>query len=133
MALDRRGRSHGIQAFSLHPGQILTNLARHLSPEEIASFDALDREGRPIVDPERGMRTVEQGAATSVWCATNPRLDGQGGVYCEDCDIAAPTDPDAEDARFRGVDAHAYDRDAAARLWEVSAALTGVDAFATAA
>ena len=132
MALDRRGRSHGIQAFSLHPGQILTNLARHLSPEEIASFDALVREGRPIVDPERGMRTVEQGAATSVWCATNPRLDGQGGVYCEDCDIAEPTNPNSPAAEQAGVDAHAIDPDVAARLWTVSAQLTEVDAFATA-
>ncbi len=33
-------------------------------------------------------KTVPQGAATSVWCATSGQLDGMGGVYCEDCDIA---------------------------------------------
>lgn len=78
LALDRRGRSHGVRAFSLHPGQILTDLARHLSAEEIAGFDALDEQGRPRIAPEAGMKTVEQGAATGLWCATSKALDGKG-------------------------------------------------------
>jgi hypothetical protein len=78
-------------------------------------------------------KTTEQGASTSTWAATNPMLNGMGGVYCEDCDIAEPTVVGAPDARIRGVDAHAIDPDAAARLWTVSAQLTEVDAFATAA
>lgn len=76
-----------------------------------------------------GFKTPEQGAATSVWAATSPQLDGRGGVYCEDCDIAAPTDPGSELARIAGVDAHAVDPDSARRLWELSAELTGVNAF----
>ena len=52
-----------------------------------------------------------------------------GGVYCEDCDIAEPS---ASADGATGVEAHAIDRDAAARLWTVSAQLTGVDAFAPA-
>ena len=56
-----------------------------------------------------------------------------GGVYCEDCDIAGRTeDLSAEDAELRGVDAHAIDPDDAARLWDVSAEYTGVNAFASA-
>ncbi|MGA0564479.1 hypothetical protein ACO2RV_18695 [Ancylobacter sp. VNQ12] len=39
------------------------------------------------------MKTLEQGAAKSVWCATNPRLDGFGGIYCEDRDIAIVNNP----------------------------------------
>ena len=124
MALDRRGRNHGIRSFSLHPGQILTDLARHLSAEEIASFDALDEAGRPIVDPERGMKTVEQGAATSVWCATSPELNGMGGVYCEDCDVAVVNEPSVG---RKGVSRWACDPDAAESLWQVSAAWTGLD------
>ncbi len=42
---------------------------------------------------------MEQGAATSVWCATNPRLDGLGGVYCEDCDIAIVNEGGCEEGR----------------------------------
>jgi hypothetical protein len=53
-----------------------------------------------------------------------------GGVYCEDCDIAEPAATESEPARPGGVHAHAIDPDAAARLWTVSAELTGVNAFA---
>jgi hypothetical protein len=52
-----------------------------------------------------------------------------GGVYCEDCDIAEPTVPGSPEARIRGVDAHAVDREAAAQLWQVSADMTGINAF----
>ena len=77
-------------------------------------------------------KTPEQGASTSTWAATSPQLAGMGGVYCENCDIAKPTEVGSPTARIEGVDAHAIDRDDAARLWAVSAELTGVDAFATA-
>lgn len=51
MALDARGKGRGVCAFSLHPGQILTDLARYPTAEEITGFEALDDQGRPIVDP----------------------------------------------------------------------------------
>lgn len=122
MALDRRGAANGVRAFSLHPGQILTDLARHLSEEEIAGFEALDAEGQPIIDPDRGMKSLDQGAATSLWCATNPSLAELGGVYCEDCDIA-PLNT-GETGR-RGVAAWAADIDLAERLWAISEEWTG--------
>ena len=50
-------------------------------------------------------------------------------MYCDDCHIAAPAAGGEENA---GAEAYAFDRDAAARLWTVSAELTGVDAFAMA-
>lgn len=128
--LDALGADAGVRAFAVHPGGILTPLQRHLSQEEMMDFGWIDADGNVL---ETRFKTPEQGASTTVWAATSPQLDGMGGVYCEDCDVAAPTDPDAEDARVRGVDAHAVDREAAARLWEVSAALTGVDAFAATA
>jgi NAD(P)-dependent dehydrogenase (short-subunit alcohol dehydrogenase family) len=128
--LDQLGQDAGVRAFAVHPGGILTPLQRHLSKQEMMDFGWIDADGNVL---ETRFKTPEQGASTSVWAATSPRLDGMGGVYCEDADIAAPTDPDAEDARVRGVDAHAIDRDAAARLWDVSAQLTGVNAFAPAA
>ncbi|MFD4814929.1 oxidoreductase, partial [Streptomyces sp. NPDC058418] len=61
------------------------------------------------------------------WAATSPQLAGMGGVYCEDCDIAEPA---AEGTVLgSGVSAWAADPDRAARLWKLSAELTGVDAF----
>jgi len=121
-ALDRRGKGSGVRAFSLHPGQIITDLARHLSAEEMAGFDALDAHGKPIIDPARGMKTPEQGAATALWCATSPLLEGMGGVYCEDCDIAGINH--AEMGR-KGVAPWAIDDEAAERLWTLSSQWTG--------
>ncbi|MGP9812660.1 hypothetical protein ACTZWT_14205 [Rhodopseudomonas sp. NSM] len=116
-----RGQAHAIRAFSLHPGQILTGLARHLSAEEIAAFGARDANGVPRVDPARGMKTPQQGAATSVWCATTRRLDGLGGVYCEDCDNAPIYR--GEETR-KGVAPWDADREQAERLWALSETLT---------
>jgi NAD(P)-dependent dehydrogenase (short-subunit alcohol dehydrogenase family) len=126
--LDTLGQSHGVRAFAVHPGGILTPLQRHLPQEEMVAAGWISEDGVP----DERMKTPEQGAATSVWAATSSKLDGMGGVYCEDCDIANPTDPDDPMKRYRGVDAHAIDRDDAARLWTASAELTGVDAFAAA-
>lgn len=124
LALDRMGEPHGVRAFSVHPGGIITELIRHMSVEEVAGSGALDSEGMPVIDPSRGMKTPEQGAATSVWCAVSPQLDGLGGVYCENCDIAPMADPDA--ASGPGVKAYAVDPDMARRLWALSDKLTGV-------
>ncbi len=77
-----------------------------------------------MIDPSRNMKTVEQGAATSVWCATSSQLDGKGGVYCENCDIAVAVPADSEE-RF-GVKPWATDPELADRLRSLSEKLTGV-------
>lgn len=123
VALDRRGREQGVRAFSLHPGQILTDLARHLTADEITAFDVLDEHGRPRVKPEAGLKTIEQGAATALWCATSIELNSMGGVYCEDCNIA----PINESALGRkGVAKWAINADFAERLWTLSEQWTGM-------
>jgi NAD(P)-dependent dehydrogenase (short-subunit alcohol dehydrogenase family) len=123
--LDALGQDAGVRAFSAHPGGIVTALVRHLSVEEQTALGITPDGPRPA-----RFKTVEQGAATSTWAATSPRLAGMGGVYCEDCDIAELSVPGTPEAEVRGVDAHAVDPEAAARLWAVSAELTGVNAFA---
>ncbi|MFJ6838274.1 SDR family NAD(P)-dependent oxidoreductase [Streptomyces sp. NPDC091209] len=122
--LDRRGRDSGVRAFSLHPGGILTPLQRHLPRQEMVDRGWIDENGTPL-NPE-GFKTPEQGAATQVWAATSPQLVGIGGVYCEDCDIAEPA---PADGTRTGVRDYATDPEQAARLWELSAELTGVNAF----
>jgi NAD(P)-dependent dehydrogenase (short-subunit alcohol dehydrogenase family) len=126
--LDALGQDAGVRAFAAHPGGILTPLQRHLTHEEMVARGWVDESGAPIAR----FKSPKEGAATSTWAATSPRLEGMGGVYCEDCDIAEPTDTSLppEQQLLGGVDAHAIDRDVAARLWTVSAELTGVDAFA---
>lgn len=122
-ALDKRGRDRGVRAFSLHPGQILTNLGRHLSSAEIAAFGVLDEHGRQHLDPQAGLKTLEQGAATGLWCATSASLATLGGVYCEDCNIASFN----ESATGRkGVAKWAVDLEYAERLWAVSEQWTGM-------
>jgi NAD(P)-dependent dehydrogenase (short-subunit alcohol dehydrogenase family) len=126
--LDALGREHGVRAFALHPGGILTPLQRHLPKEEMVERGWITEDGTPL-NPA-GFKTPEQGAATQVWAATSPRLAGMGGVYLEDCDIAEPA---PADGTRTGVRDYAIDPAQAARLWALSAELTGVDAFAAVA
>ncbi len=122
--LDALGERDGVRAFSLHPGKIATPLQRHLTREEMMAAGWVDEHGMPL-DPT--FKTPAQGAATQVWAATSPRLAGLGGLYCEDCDVAPVTTGDEE----AGVRPHANDPEQAERLWILSAAMTGIDAFAS--
>lgn len=123
--LDALGGAHGVRAFAAHPGGIMTELQRHLPRNEMIAAGWMTEDGTV----NERFKTPEQGAATSTWAATSPMLNLMGGVYCEDCDIAEPTVVDSAEARVSGVNAHAIDPHAAARLWAYSAELTGVDAF----
>ena len=111
--LDRRLADRGVRAFALHPGAIVTDLGRHLTPEDIAAYT----KNRTSLK----MKTVEAGAATTVFAATAPELDGRGGVYLEDCGIAEVDDESPES----GVRSYAVDPDLARRLWAVSEELVG--------
>ncbi|MGW7203215.1 SDR family NAD(P)-dependent oxidoreductase [Streptomyces sp. NPDC054837] len=122
--LDRLGREFGVRAFSLHPGGIFTPLQRHIPKAEMVERGWIDEDGA-FLNPE-GFKTPEQGAATQVWAATSPQLEGLGGVYLEDCDIAEPA---VDGDQSSGVKAWATDPEQAARLWELSSELTGVNAF----
>jgi NAD(P)-dependent dehydrogenase (short-subunit alcohol dehydrogenase family) len=124
LGLDKLGEAHGIRAFSLHPGVILTDLIRYLSEDDLRGFGVVMKNGLPAA-PEGGLfKNVGQGAATIVWCAASPQLAGMGGVYCEDCDIAI--EGTSTVAGTPGVAPWATDAALAARLFELSAALTGV-------
>lgn len=125
VALDARGSTHGVRAYSVHPGSILGPLARHLTREEIDQFGALRADGSPVVDPSRDLKSPQQGAATTIWCATSPMLSDIGGVYCEDCDIA-PVVADGQLGSL-GVRPFAIDPEMAEALWAESVRLTGHD------
>ncbi|MEU4197894.1 SDR family NAD(P)-dependent oxidoreductase [Kribbella sp. NPDC026611] len=125
--LDAREQANGIRAFAVHPGSIITNLTRYADPATLQQGGFLDENGAPVIDPARGLKTPEQGAATQVWCATSPQLDGLGGVYCEDVDIAVIHIDEKPDAGVLAITAGAFgvlpsaiDRDNARRLWTLS-------------
>ena len=122
-ALSRRLKPSGGHAFAVHPGGIFTPLQRHLPQEEMIALGWLGADGKPSALAMAGFKTPEQGAATTLWAATSPLLAGKPGVYCEDCDIALPTDPDSPMARFAGVNPHAANDESAERLWEISTTL----------
>ncbi|MEM1195571.1 MAG: oxidoreductase [Pseudomonadota bacterium] len=117
--LDQLGEPQGVRAFSVHPGGIATPLQRHLTMEEQTAMGWYDADG----NLHERFKTPPEGAATTLWAATSPLLDGHGGVYCEDCDIAAPF---REESPASGVHPHVLDRDLAAALWVKSQELTGI-------
>ncbi|MCV2217938.1 SDR family NAD(P)-dependent oxidoreductase [Thauera sp. Sel9] len=123
--LDTLGRAKGVRAFSVHPGSIYTPLQRHMSMAELTSLGWLDDKGE-VIDPN--FKTPPQGAATSVWAATSPLLDGKGGLYCENCDVAVRDN--TPEPTETGVRDYAIDPAQVERLWQLSAELTGIDAFA---
>lgn len=122
-ALSRRLQATGGLAFAVHPGGIFTPLQRHLPKQEMIALGWLGEDGEPSELAKAGFKTPEQGCSTTLWAATAPELSGRPGVYCEDCNIAKPTETGAATARYMGVDPHACDDDSAERLWALSARL----------
>lgn len=122
--LDRLGKASGVRAFALHPGGMVdSGFTRNMSIEDGIRSGYRDTDGKAIIDPENNKKTLEQGAATQVWCATSPLLDGLGGVYCEDCNIARSVPADS--TTLLGVRPWAIDPALAERLWKESVAMTG--------
>lgn len=119
--LDKLGAPHGVRAFAVHPGGIATPLQRHLTMDEQRSMGWYDEAG----NLNERFKTPEQGASTTVWAATSPLLEGAGGVYCENCDVATPAGPDTPPGS--GVFPHVRDEALAERLWAESERMTGVE------
>jgi len=117
--LDRRLAGAGVRAFGVHPGMIVTELGRHLTPEDIQQLQARASERQSAGMPS--WKTPQQGAATQCWAATAPELAGRGGLYLEDCQISGTTPP----AGSLGAEAWALDPAAAQRLWTVSEQMLG--------
>jgi len=117
VALDGRLRARGVRANAVHPGGIMTELGRHLTPEAIkAMTDRMASRG-PIA-----FKQVPYGAATQVWAAVSPELEGVGGRYLEDVRISEPSRGDSDPSGFA---AHAVDPEIATRLWTLSEKLVG--------
>jgi NAD(P)-dependent dehydrogenase (short-subunit alcohol dehydrogenase family) len=124
LELNERARSTGIKAYSIHPGNIWgTELTREAPKEILQQFGFLDDEGEVVQAVVEKMKSIPQGAATTIWAATTSRLKDIGGVYLEDVDVAyLNTDP----AEFSGVKSYSFNKDSAERLWVLSEGLTGI-------
>lgn len=124
LELDNRSKEFGVRSYSLHPGSINgTELAREASLELFQKMGLCDADGNIRPEILANLKTIPQGAATTVWCATSPLLEDIGGVYCEDVEIASVS---TESSVTPGVKLYSLDEDNAKRLWLVSEEMTGI-------
>lgn len=122
--LDNRAKAFNVRVYSLHPGSIGgTELAREASVELFQQMGFYDEEGNILPEVASSLKTIPQGAATTVWCATSPALENIGGVYCEDADIA-PLATDTPNSK--GVKPYSLDELDSRQLWKLSEEFTGV-------
>jgi retinol dehydrogenase 12 len=70
--LARRTEGTGVHAYALHPGVVASDIWRRV-PWPV----------RPLVT--RRMLTVDQGAQTSLYCATSPSVAGDSGRFYDKC------------------------------------------------
>ena len=110
-----------IRSFAVHPGVILTELGRHLTPELMeemvervkarseSSAEAKETGGLPF-------KSMEAGAATQVWAATTDDLEGNNGAYLGDCKVGVEGGNPSEN----GYLSYIYNEDTAEALWSLS-------------
>jgi NAD(P)-dependent dehydrogenase (short-subunit alcohol dehydrogenase family) len=120
VGLTQRLAGDGVVANAVHPGGIMTGLQKHVPREEQIRLGWINESGVP----HPRMKNAEQGAATSIWAAVAPELEGVGGHYLEDCAIARAW---SADKPMSGVKRYALDPERAQRLWSVSEGLTAPD------
>jgi len=128
---DRRYADKGIHAFSVHPGMIFTELGRHMTEEDMASL--IERRKSQVKADEEptdstdmmSPKTVEAGAATTVWACVEKSLENQGGHYLADCQLGVPLASEDSSPGSCSMASHILDDEAAEKLWGLSEQLTG--------
>ncbi|MFT3920465.1 SDR family NAD(P)-dependent oxidoreductase [Cloacibacterium sp.] len=124
LELDNRAKEFGVRAYSLHPGSIGgTELAREAPLELFVKMGFCDENGNIKPEVSANLKTIPQGASTTIWCATSPLLNNIGGVFCEDTDIAKLSLVQEISA---GVKPYSLDETSAKSLWQLSEKLTGI-------
>jgi len=117
--IERGYGSEGLHALSLHPGGIFTNLARYLGPEFAEGLMANEKMVRVL-------KSLEQGAATTVLAAVGMEWEGKGGMYLEDCEKAR-RGVDDYDAFGTGFVSQTYDQANEEGLWKDSLRIVGME------
>lgn len=124
LGLDLKFRDQGVRAFSVHPGGIMTPLQRHLENQEMVSLGWLDENGNLSKQARALFKSPSQGCSTTLWAATSPMLNGKGGLYCENCDVAIVATE--KTPRYEGVAPWAVNDESAFRLWDVTETMPGL-------
>lgn len=123
MELNNRADGSNVNVYAVHPGAIGgTELAREAPLELFQKLGYCDADGNLFPEVLARLKTIPQGAATTVWCATSPLLNNIGGVYCEDADIATLA---TENAVTPGIRLYAVDEHKAKQLWTLTEEMIG--------
>jgi NAD(P)-dependent dehydrogenase (short-subunit alcohol dehydrogenase family) len=117
--IERRYGSQGLHAFNVHPGGVQTDLGRHVPDEQKAAWGGDE-------ELSRYWKSPEQGAATTVWGAVAKELEGQGGRFLENCQIAHLHDPNSG-PWGPGYAPWAFDTDGQRRLWAETLNMLGLE------
>jgi NAD(P)-dependent dehydrogenase (short-subunit alcohol dehydrogenase family) len=122
---DRRHKARGVRATAVHPGGIRTELSRHLDDGTLEAMvgkinEELAAEGKPPYE----LKSIPQGAATSVWAGVVAAADEVGGLYCENCHVAKMTENPVSRIS-EGVRPYALDPERAKALWSKSEDMVG--------
>jgi NAD(P)-dependent dehydrogenase (short-subunit alcohol dehydrogenase family) len=127
VAFDKRHRDHGVRAAAVHPGGIQTELDRHLDPIRVRKM--IEQANQQLAAQGKApfhLKTIPQGAATSVWAAAVAPADEIGGHYCENCHVGNVVPNDVPiTAISEGVRGYALDPNNAEALWTKSEELVG--------
>lgn len=114
--IERHYGSQNLHAMSLHPGGIDTGLQVHVSEM---------KKNWGTEEIRKGMKSAEQGAATSVWGATAQALEGKGRIWLENTQTCGPH-PEGAGNFDIGFSPWTFDEQAEDKLWDVSNTLVGL-------
>ncbi|MCD0465194.1 SDR family NAD(P)-dependent oxidoreductase [Flavobacterium sp. ENC] len=124
MELDIRAKAHKVRSYSLCPGAVGdTELGREAPIDLLQKLGYSDAEGNILPEVAAALKTIPQGAATTVWAATSKLLNAIGGVYCENADVASLN---SNTGIIGGIKPYSLDETNAKKLWKLSEDMTGV-------
>jgi len=124
LELDNRAKEFNVRSYALCPGAVgETELGREAPLSLFQKLGYVDSEGNLLPEVKASLKTIPQGAATTVWCATSPLLNDLGGVYCENVDV---TELNSDVKIIGGIKPYSLDETNAKRLWKLSEEMTGI-------
>jgi len=124
LELDALAKAYNVRSYSLCPGAVgETELSREAPIDLFQKLGYSDAEGTILPEVAASLKTIPQGAATTVWAATSPMLNNLGGVYCENADVALLS---TDVSLIGGIKPYSLDETNAKRLWKLSEEMTGV-------
>lgn len=124
LELDNRAKEFNVRSYALCPGAVgETELSREAPLDLFQKLGYVDSEGNLLPEVKASLKTIPQGAATTVWCATSPLLNDLGGVYCENVDVAKLS---SDIKIIGGIKPYSLDETNAKRLWKLSEEMIGM-------